>query len=153
MDVIEAIRMATIKGNFTTKFKKPEIKHVGMEDLPDVQGSTGGLLMNGKFNYAKGGLVPKYFAMGGYARGGDVVPSMLTPGEFVIKKPAADRIGPSALNSLNNGNSPAVTGDSVYNTYSINVNVSSNSSPQDIANTVMNTIRRVDNQRIRSTRV
>jgi TP901 family phage tail tape measure protein len=103
--------------------------------------------------FAKGGLVPKYFAMGGYARGKDVVPSMLTPGEFVIKKPAADRIGSSALNNLNNGESPTASKDSVYNTYSINISVNSNSNPQDIANTVMNSIRRVDNQRIRSSRI
>jgi hypothetical protein len=102
---------------------------------------------------AKGGLVPKYFANGGYARGGDVVPAMLTPGEFVVKKPAADRIGASALSGINNGNLPAASGDSVYNTYSINISVNSNSNAQDIANTVLNSIKRVDNQRIRSTRI
>jgi len=44
-------------------------------------------------------------ALGGYiqsfAKGGDVVPAMLTPGEFVINKKAASRIGSQRLNKLN----------------------------------------------------
>ena len=43
--------------------------------------------------------------LGGYiqsfAKGGDVVPAMLTPGEFVINKKAASRIGSQRLNKLN----------------------------------------------------
>jgi len=46
-----------------------------------------------------------------------------------------------------------VSGDSVYNTYSVNVNVSSNSNPNDIANTVIREIRRIDNKKIRSNRI
>jgi TP901 family phage tail tape measure protein len=40
-------------------------------------------------------------ANGGSA-GTDTVPAMLTPGEFVINKKAAGRLGPSTLNKLNN---------------------------------------------------
>jgi hypothetical protein len=90
--------------------------------------------------------------------GTDTVPAMLTPGEFVIKKSAVDRIGPSALNKINGyaegglvGGMSAVAGESVYNnnTYEINVNVSSNSNPDQIANAVMTKIRQIDNGRVR----
>ena len=55
--------------------------------------------------FAMGGLVsPKYFADGGMAKGTDTVPSMLTPGEFVVNKKATDLYGP-LLASMNN--SPA----------------------------------------------
>ena len=44
------------------------------------------------------------FADGGDVRGQstDTVPAMLTPGEFVIRKDAADKIGPEKLQMLNN---------------------------------------------------
>jgi hypothetical protein len=83
---------------------------------------------------------------------------MLTPGEFVIKKSAVDRIGTSTLNKINRyaegglvGGTEAVSGDSVYNsnTYEINVNVSSMSNPNDIANAVMRQIKQIDNGRVR----
>jgi hypothetical protein len=51
-----------------------------------------------------GGLVsPKYFNAGGLARGTDTIPAMLSPGEFVMRKAAVDRIGISNLQSMNNG--------------------------------------------------
>lgn len=57
---------------------------------------------------AVGGIVPvRGFARGGNVfkpRGTDTVPAMLTPGEFVIRKSAVDKIGIGALTSLNNGN-------------------------------------------------
>ena len=58
-----------------------------------------------------GGFDPSYVApvAPGMAGGGDVrgqntdtVPAMLTPGEFVIRKDAADQIGPEKLHMLNN---------------------------------------------------
>jgi stage V sporulation protein SpoVS len=124
-----------------------------------VRAATGGMLINGKFlrGFAMGGMVQK-FVDGGYAMGTDTVPAMLTPGEFVIKKSAVDRIGPSALNKINGyaegglvGGMSAVAGDSVYNSnkYEINVNVSSNSNPDQIANAVMTKIRQIDNKRVR----
>ena len=125
-----------------------------------VRAAMGGMLINGKFlpGFAMGGMVPAKFAMGGYAMGTDTVPAMLTPGEFVIKKSAVDRIGPSALNKINGyaegglvGGMSTTSSDSVYNnnTYEINVNVSSNSNPDQIANAVMTKIRQIDNKRVR----
>jgi TP901 family phage tail tape measure protein len=125
-----------------------------------VKAAIGGMLLNGKMygGFANGGMVPSKFAMGGYAMGTDTVPAMLTPGEFVIKKSAVDRIGASTLAKINGyadggvvGGVSAVAGDSVYNsnTYEINVNVSSNSNPDQIANAVMTKIRQIDNGRVR----
>jgi hypothetical protein len=103
-------------------------------------------------------MVLKKFAEGGYSMGTDTVPAMLTPGEFVIKKSAVDRIGASTLVKINGyadgglvGGVSAVAGDSVYNSnkYEINVNVSSNSNPDQIANAVMTKIRQIDNGRVR----
>jgi hypothetical protein len=133
----------------------PQFANGGM-----VKAATGGMIINGKLlgAFANGGIVPSKFAMGGYAMGTDTVPAMLTPGEFVIKKSAVDRIGTSTLNKINRyaegglvGGASAVAGDSVYNsnTYEINVNVSSNSNPDQIANAVMSKIRQIDNKRVR----
>lgn len=41
------------------------------------------------------------FASGGLANGSDTVPAMLTPGEFVLNKKSAQKIGYSALNRMN----------------------------------------------------
>ena len=52
--------------------------------------------MGGRIHgYAKGGWVPGQGS-------GDTVPAMLTPGEFVIKKSSAQKMGPSALHAMNN---------------------------------------------------
>jgi hypothetical protein len=52
---------------------------------------------------AKGGMVkPAFFAKGGFARGTDTVPSMLTPGEFVVNRSATEKHRP-LLESVNNG--------------------------------------------------
>jgi hypothetical protein len=104
-----------------------------------------------------GGLVPSYFAMGGLSKGTDTVPAMLTPGEFVIRKSAVDRIGVGTLGKINGYASGgqvegSTLGNSMYNSYSINLNVNSNSDANDIANKVMETIRRVESQNIRSNR-
>jgi hypothetical protein len=104
-----------------------------------------------------GGLIPKYMAGGGFARGTDTVPAMLTPGEFVVKKFAVDSFGVDNLRDINNGtfnksNSDGNTSSSVYN-YGINVNVSnSNASTDEIARAVITQIKNIDNQRIRSQR-
>jgi TP901 family phage tail tape measure protein len=63
------------------------------------------------FQYiAKGGMVkPTFFAAGGFAKGTDTVPAMLTPGEFVINrkatkanKPLLESINSGSMNSLMN---------------------------------------------------
>jgi len=98
---------------------------------------------------ASGGMVPKYFAAGGLSRGTDTIPAMLTPGEFVINKNAANSIGTNNLNKLNNGQS---MGNSVYN-YSVGINVSnSNANSEDIARAVIGQIKYIDSQRIRGQR-
>jgi hypothetical protein len=96
-----------------------------------------------------GGMVPKYFAAGGFSKGTDTIPAMLTPGEFVIKKSAVDSYGVKNLSKINNGMSPD---SSVYN-YSLSVNVSGNNlNADDIASTVMQKIKYIDGQRVRGQR-
>ena len=95
-----------------------------------------------------GGIVPKYFAAGGFARGADTVPAMLTPGEFIMSKYAVNQHGIENLKAMNNGES---VGSSVY-TYNLSVNVKSDANPNDIARTVMTQIKQIDSQRIRGVR-
>ena len=95
---------------------------------------------------AFGGMVkPKYFNTGGFAMGTDTIPSMLTPGEFVVQKRAVENFGVDNLNAINSGTS---LNDSVYN-YSINVNVKTDANANQIAQTVMTQIKQIDSQRIR----
>jgi hypothetical protein len=77
---------------------------------------------------------------------------MLTPGEFVITKPAVDAFGASNLKSINNG---TYSSGSVYNnSYSVNVSVGgSNTSAKDIASTVISEIKQIDAQRVRGNRL
>ena len=108
--------------------------------------SSGGMVSR---YMAAGGMVkPKYFAVGGKARGTDVVPAMLTPGEFVMSKYAVDSYGTNKMKAMNNG---SYQGEKVYN-YNLNVNVKSDANPEDIARVVMTQIRQVDSQRIRTQR-
>jgi TP901 family phage tail tape measure protein len=102
----------------------------------------------GGYALSSGGIVPKYFAVGGYARGTDTVPAMLTPGEFVMSRYAVQSHGIDKMQAMNNGSS---VGDSVYN-YSISVNVKSDANPDDIARVVMTQIRNVDSQKLRGAR-
>lgn len=97
----------------------------------------------------RGGLISKYLASGGLAIGTDVVPAMLTPGEFVMSRYAVQNHGLDTLKAINNGDS---VGDSVYN-YSINVNVKSDANPDDIARAVMSHIKQVDSKRLRGARL
>ena len=110
-------------------------------------GSSGGM----DHQYAaKGGIIkPKYFSVGGFARGSDTVPAMLTPGEFVMSKYAVQSHGIDKMKSMNSGSS---VGDSVYN-YSISVNVKSDANPDDIARVVMTQIKGIDSQKIRGNRL
>jgi TP901 family phage tail tape measure protein len=184
---------------------------------------------------ANGGSVKSYMADGGSPLGSDTVPAMLTPGEFVVKRPMVNKYGTDMLNKINSGsfgnssknarykiadppyasrrfnsavyqlpkidyasrrfnsavyqlpkidyasrrfssavyqlpkieyaprnlnvpisnNTPAATStqmdNSVYN-YNLSVNVSSQSDPNTIAQTVMGQLRMVDSQRIRGNR-
>jgi hypothetical protein len=102
-----------------------------------------------KYGYiSSGGIVPKYFAKGGFAIGTDTVPAMLTPGEFVMSRYAVNNHGVDKMKAINSG---APVGETVYN-YSLTVNTKSDASPDDIARTVMAQIRQIDSQRIRGNR-
>jgi len=112
-----------------------------------------------------GGMVRKYMASGGLARGTDTVPAMLTPGEYVINKDATQKFGPllSAINSPTfrtpesmssiknpSGSQTEVNNSKTLYNYNLSVNVSnSNANPNDIARTVINQIKMIENQRIR----
>ena len=106
----------------------------------------------GPLAMATGGMVPRYFAQGGFNMlpiGTDTIPAMLSPGEFVVSKFAVDNFGADKLKSINSGNTDL---GSVYN-YNLSVNVKSDANPNDIAQTIIEQIRQVDNQRIRSNRL
>ena len=100
------------------------------------------------FFRAKGGLInPMKFAMGGFAKGTDTVPAMLTPGEFVMSKYAVQSHGIDTMKAINSGQS---TGGAVYNnTYALTVNAKTDANPNEIAQAVMSTIKQVDDRRIR----
>lgn len=97
---------------------------------------------------ASGGMVPGYYADGGYTRGTDRIPAMLTPGEFVVSKYGVQKAGLDKLKAINSGTN--VDG-SVYN-YNLEVNVKSDSNPNEIARVVMGQIKQVESQRLRSNR-
>jgi len=97
--------------------------------------------------YAMGGKV-QGLAAGGFSMGSDIVPAMLTPGEFVVRRPAVSKIGTDKLEQINRGQ---YSDGSVYN-YNLAVNVRSNANPDAIARTVINEIKRVDNYRVRGNR-
>jgi hypothetical protein len=113
----------------------------------------------GVTGYALGGKVPGYMKSGGFATklfsmfasGTDTVPAMLTPGEFVVKKPSVDKFGLKNLQEINRSGSLASSGGSVYN-YSVSVMVKSDANPDEIARAVRKQINGLDNQRIRSNR-
>jgi TP901 family phage tail tape measure protein len=139
----------------------------GGGSLTEEQKSIAGLTNTEKsiFGFAKGGLVPKYFANGGFAKGTDTVPSMLTPGEFVMRKSAVDKFGPmlSAMNSpsfkipkstsysgASSGMNSVVDNSSAMYNYNIGITVpQSNANPNDIANAVIGQIKYIDAQRVR----
>ena len=116
----------------------PDTRTAGGRELQNFKGYSG---------FASGGMVmPKKYAAGGFAMGTDTVPAMLTPGEFVVSKYGVDNYGVDNLKAINNGTAGA---NSVYNGYNINVNVKSNSNPDQIANAVMTQIRQVNSQQVR----
>jgi TP901 family phage tail tape measure protein len=129
--VVPVTSKPTATSNFTSQGIQNKLKAMGVSLL------------------SSGGMVPKYFAAGGYSRGTDTVPAMLTPGEFVINKNAANSIGVSNLNKLNSGES---LGGSVYN-YNVGINVTNaDADADDIARAVMGQIKYIDSQRIRGQR-
>jgi len=117
--------------------------------LPGADATVGGGGGGGTMQIlSKGGLInPMRFAMGGFAKGTDTVPAMLSPGEFIMSKYAVDAHGIDTMKAINNGQS---VGGSVYNnTYTLTVNAKTDANPNDIAQAVMATIKQVDDRRIR----
>jgi TP901 family phage tail tape measure protein len=127
------------------------------------------------FNKNLGGKIQKY-SMGSIVPGigsTDKVPGLLTPGEFVVRKAATKAYLPQ-LKAMNSGlfprlnapsyglSSPSLSlaqrsasksGQTMYNnTYSIDVNVSTDANPNEIARAVMTQIKQIDSQRIRGNR-
>lgn len=90
-----------------------------------------------------------YFASGGRVLGTDTVPSMLSPGEFVVSRYGVDNFGTDKLKAINSG---TYNDGSVYN-YSVNVNVDTDANPDQIAKTVIRQIKQIDSQRLRSNRL
>jgi hypothetical protein len=92
-----------------------------------------------------GGMI-KRFALGGRVIGTDTVPSMLTPGEFVVSRPAVREYGVDKLKAIN---SQAYDDSAVYN-YNLSVNMSgSDLDADDVATVVLQKIKQLDSQRIR----
>jgi hypothetical protein len=136
-----------------------------------------GYARGGLAKYGMGGIA-KYMAggvVGGFGNY-DNVPAILTPGEFVIRREAVEKYGRNFFAGLNSTiyntkpdlSSPSYSvstptykdttkdaegGKVMYNnSYQINVNVKSESDPDQIARTVVDQIKRVDSQRIRGNR-
>jgi len=124
----------------------------------------GGAISSG----TRGGMgIVKAMAFGGRAIGSDTIPTMLTPGEFVMNKKASQEFGP-LLSMLNESKYPSMIGSSyggqqpassnlsvsdnsnrVYN-YNVGISVpQSNANPNDIARAVIGQIKYIDAQRIR----
>jgi hypothetical protein len=146
--------------------KMPELKKPTTSTKNPVTAINYGNYLHLPIFKSMGGLIPKYMASGGLARGTDTVPAMLTPGEFVINRKATQEFGPllsainsptfktpEAMSSIKNlsGSQTEVNNSKTLYNYNLSVNVSnSNANPNDIARTVINQIKQIDNQRIRS---
>ena len=123
-------------------------------DVANTAGKAIAGWVGGLFGFSNGGVVPNYLSGGGTpswakSSGTDTIPSMLTPGEFVVKKSAVDSFGLNNLKSINSG---AYSGESVYN-YELNVNVRSDANADEIARSVMTQIKQIDSQRLRGNRL
>lgn len=95
--------------------------------------------------------IPSQFAEGGFVPGvgnKDTVPAMLTPGEFVINKSAAQNLGSGLLNQLNAGVMPQSAAASQAPVFNINLNIETSEAIDDnyIRNRLIPTIK----QEIRS---
>jgi TP901 family phage tail tape measure protein len=141
---IKSNRDAVRKSEGTTAADKVLIsENMKLIKVLDAAGVDRKLFMSG------GGKIPKYYAAGGFAKGTDTIPAMLTPGEFVVRKFAVDKFGVNNLKAINSGANP---GSNMYNSYEVNVNVKSEANADQIAKAVLTQIKQVDSQRMRSNR-
>ena len=101
--------------------------------------------------FGKGTFIPVDGARCGATRrmGSDIIPAILTPGEFVVRRPAVSAFGVDKLEQINRG---TYSDGAVYN-YNLAVNVKSDSDPNRIARVVMSEIRGIESQRIRSNKL
>ncbi len=99
--------------------------------------------MPGVMTAATGGKVWAYLAGGGYARGADTQPAMLSPHEVVMNERAARRFS-SQLVAMNAGLRPSFhsQGGSVTNIGDINVTVSGGGSSRQTARSIASELRR-----------
>ena len=146
--------IAASKANLSPKGKKiladaanAEASRLAALAKQNVQYAARAEGMAKRYGFSSGGMVPKMFAAGGFAKGTDTVPAMLTPGEFVMSKYAVDSYGVDHMKKMNNGD---LNSGAVYNnTYTLTVNAKTNANPNEIAQAVMSTIKQVDDRRIR----
>ena len=137
------------------KVPKPGPTYVWDNDRDSWNLPSGGgggptpMAAGGLVGYSMGGRVAnRYMAAGGYL-GSDTIPAMLTPGEFVVKRPAVQGFGVKNLEAINSGQS---ANGSVYN-YSVTVNAGGNANADDIARAVMTKIKQVEGTRLRGNRL
>jgi TP901 family phage tail tape measure protein len=156
-----------------------KIKKYAMGGMVNYKGSrepAPGMMYGGKMKkYAMGSFVP--------GRGmTDKVPAMLTPGEFVVRKSVASQYGPllQAMNSdifpgmrgiandpvfyapsvnassliapISNLTAPMDNRSMQYN-YSVNVNAKTDADANEIANVVINKIKRIDDRQVKGVRL
>ena len=144
---IMGVVLALLMGGQFSLAQAPAKTAKDAETLKKFGGNAAASNAFGNWNFSTGGIVPKMFALGGFAKGTDTVPAMLTPGEFIMSKYAVDSHGLDTMRAINNGQT---TGGAVYNnTYALTVNARTDANPNDIAQAVMSTIKRVDDRRIR----
>ena len=98
----QKIKMAEIKSKKDKLDQIPsKIKSFIAQSAKVGQTTTGIDIKN--VGFARGGRI-QGFAEGGEPKGSDTVPAMLTPGEYVVKKSAAQSIGYSNLHRMNQSN-------------------------------------------------
>ena len=153
---IGGVPLATLAANEGMHWTDYYNKYRGSQALdtkltPAASGGLMKLAMGGKVGrYAGGGMIiPKRMANGGYSMGSDIIPAILTPGEFVVRRPAVSAFGVDKLEQINRG---TYSDGAVYN-YNLAVNVKSDSDPNRIARVVMSEIRGIESQRIRSNKL
>lgn len=111
---IESVRVIFESLNITLKAVKQTFDDIGkaidfvvqkaasaVQSVTGVTNSIGSKFNLGNY-FSQGGVVPQYLAVGGYARGTDTVPAMLTPGEIVLnaaqQKNVASKMGSITIN-------------------------------------------------------
>jgi hypothetical protein len=94
---VEQDMLAELKRLVAIQEKVAAETGVTQEAVDAKQGVAGTFSTGGVVYRANGGSIFK-------PKGTDTVPAMLTPGEFVIKKSAVDKVGAGNLAALNNGN-------------------------------------------------